>query len=118
MQRQRHQSAIRVWRSNYINLILEHRKIPKGGLVARVEFETPGHRCSHTHDGDSIYRKHCRTASLHYEHAGRAGRYGPKVALGSRLWTNANSVTSSRPPLTFIQGLHPLCKWRERQLNK
>ncbi|KAJ3651413.1 hypothetical protein Zmor_017457 [Zophobas morio] len=37
LQRQRHQSAIR-------------------------EFGAPGRGCSPTHDGDSIYRKHCRPA--------------------------------------------------------
>ncbi|KAJ3655056.1 hypothetical protein Zmor_014200 [Zophobas morio] len=79
--RQRHQSAIRGWRSNFVNFILEHsKKRAIGGVVARAEFGVPGRGCSPTHDGDSIYRKHCRTAitDMLYEQA-------VTLAVGSRL---------------------------------
>ena len=45
------------------------QKLPIGSVVARAEFGAPGRGCSPTHDGDSIYRKHCRIAILYYEQA-------------------------------------------------
>ena len=63
----------------------------------QAEFGAPGRGCSPTHDGDFIYRKHCRLAVPR-----RAGRYGRKLAVGSRLLGQVDSVTSSRPPLNSI----------------
>ncbi|KAJ3650146.1 hypothetical protein Zmor_021853 [Zophobas morio] len=87
-------------------------------------FGAPDRGCSPTHDGDFIYRKHCSTAHLHDEHAVRAGRRGRKLAVGSRLY-EANSVTSSRPPLTSIQtcvfcadgAINPTSSTRNRALR-
>ncbi|KAJ3659215.1 hypothetical protein Zmor_010916 [Zophobas morio] len=100
MIRQRHQSTIRVWRSNNLNFIREHSKITHRGRCRRAEFGASGSGCSPIHDGDSS--KHCRTALLHYEHAVRAGRYDRKLVVGSRLWTEVDSVTSSQPPLLLF----------------
>ena len=49
----RRQSAMRVWRSNYINFILEHSKNTHS-VVAWAEFGAPGCDRSPPHDGDSI----------------------------------------------------------------
>ncbi|KAJ3639396.1 hypothetical protein Zmor_002757 [Zophobas morio] len=77
---------------NYLNFILEHSKIPIGGVVARAEFGAPDCGCSPTHDGDSIYRKHCRTALLYYGHGVRAGCYGRKLAFGLDYWAKSTAL--------------------------
>ncbi|KAJ3648314.1 hypothetical protein Zmor_020126 [Zophobas morio] len=59
----------------------------KGGVVARAEFGAPGCGCSPTHDGNSILSQALphRTPLSRRHVPRRAGRYGRKLVIGSRL---------------------------------
>mgnify|MGYP005985645191 CR=1 FL=1 len=100
-------SAVRVWRLSYINFILEHSK--------------------------NTHRGRCRTSGIwgpwswlfylmqalpHSKSLVRMVPYEQAVTIAnSQLgpgYYEADSITSSRPSLTSIQSLHPLCRWRDK----
>ena len=83
MQRQRHQSVIREWRSKYINFNVDHSNITHKGRCSKSRVWGSWSWLFSPHDGDFILS--ASTAPLHCEHAVRTGRYCRKlVVIGPR----------------------------------
>ncbi|KAJ3645568.1 hypothetical protein Zmor_023213 [Zophobas morio] len=100
MQRQRHQSAIRVWRSNYVNFILECSK------------DTHRRRCSTSEVwGSRSWLFSPATVILCYQQG-----LPPSTPISNEEMCCATVANSwlETAPLTSIQNLHPLCRWRDK----
>ncbi|KAJ3649750.1 hypothetical protein Zmor_021473 [Zophobas morio] len=113
-QRQWHQSAIRVWRSNYINFILEHSKIThKWRCSKRGVWGSWLWLFSH-HDSDSTLSG-STTAHLTKKRAALAGRYGRKLVVGNpSYWAKSRASRHPDRSRDFYSRSEYLCRWRDK----